>query len=143
LDPAAVVADGNSLVLDDSFLAAFGSASSVGLLSYSSIDLHGSGTFGSSSLSNLTLGAGEIRGLGQGDGPARILAQDVLLRNPNAANPTAPDTDTASGTLEISAETIRLGTNDTAIRRYTDVRLTATRGVLGEGTGGLSAQANL
>lgn len=141
LDPSLAIPAGNSLVLDNDFLASFGAASSVGLLSYSSIDLHGAGQFGSSSLNNLTLGASEIRGIGQGGGIARIVAKDVLLRNPNAAAAGAPGV--ASGSLEIAAETIRLGSNQVALNQYANVRLAATRGILGEGSGGLSAQAGL
>lgn len=141
LDPSLAIPTGNSLVLDNDFLATFGAATSVGLLSYSSLDLHGAGQFGSSSLANLTLGASEIRGIGQGSGSARIVAKDVLLQNPNAAAAGVPGG--ASGTLEITAESIRLGSNQIALNQYANVRLAATRGILGDGAGGLSAQAGL
>ncbi|MCW1887292.1 filamentous hemagglutinin family protein [Luteolibacter flavescens] len=141
LDPSLAVPAGGSLVLDNDFLATFGTAASLGLVSYSSIDLHGAGQFGSPALKSLTLGASEIRGVGQGAGTARIVANDVLLHNPNAATAGTPGT--ASGSLEISAATIRLGSNQVALNHYSNVRLTATRGILGEGTGGLSAQAGL
>ena len=141
LDPALAIPSGGSLVLDNDFLATFGSAASIGLLSYSSMDLHGAGQFGSSSLKNLTLGASEIRGVNQGSGAARLVANDVLLHNPNASTAATPGT--ASGSLEISAGTIRLGSNQIALNQYANVRLAATRGIIGEGTGGLSTQAGL
>jgi hypothetical protein len=141
LDPAIAVPTGGSLVLDNDFLATFGSAASLGLLSYSSIDLYGAGQFGSSSLKNLTLGASEIRGINQGSGTARVVASDVLLHNPDASAAATPGS--ASGTLEISAETIRLGSNQIALNQYANVRLAATRGIVGDGTGGLSAQGGL
>lgn len=141
LDPNAAVPSSGSLVIDNSFLGLLGGSSSLGLLSYSSIDLHGAGSFGSSSLANLTLSGAEIRGVGQGNGTARIIAKEVLLQNPNAATITTPDA--SSGTLEIAAETIRLGSNQTAINQYSNVRLAASRGVIGEGKGGLATQSNL
>ena len=141
LDPALAAPTGGNLVLDNDFLNTFGSAASLGLLSYSSIDLHGAGQFGSALLKNLTLGASEIRGVNQGSGTARVVGNDILLHNPNAAAVATPGV--ASGNLEISAETIRLGSNQIALNQYTSVRLAAARGIIGEGTGGLSSQAGL
>lgn len=141
LDPNAANPSGSSLVLDNSFLRTLSASSSLGLLSYSSIDLHGAGEFGSTSLANLTLSAAEIRGVGQGSGTARILAKDVLLQNPNATVASTPGAST--GNLEISAETIRLGMNQIALNQYANVRLLASRGIIGEGKGGLSTQSSL
>ncbi|QJE97910.1 filamentous haemagglutinin family protein [Luteolibacter luteus] len=141
LNPNAAVPSTGSLVLDNSFLGTLSASSSLGLLSYSSIDLHGAGSFGSSSLANLTLSAGEIRGVDQGGGTARLVAKDVLLQNPNGSVSTSPGA--SSGTLEISAETIRLGSNQIALNQYADVRLAASRGIIGEGKGGLSTQSAL
>ncbi len=141
LDPNAAAPAGDSLVLDNSFLGTLGASSSLGLLSYSSIDLYGAGSFGSSSLANLTLGAAEIRGVNQSSGTARLIAKDVLLQNPNAATASAPGV--ASGGLEITAETIRLGSNAIALNQYANVRLAASRGIIGQGKGGLSTQGSL
>ncbi|WP_035600950.1 filamentous haemagglutinin family protein [Haloferula sp. BvORR071] len=141
LDPNAAPPSGTSLVLNNSFLGTLGASSSLGLLSYSSIDLLGAGSFGSSSLTNLTLSAGEIRGVNQGSGTARLIAKDVLLQNPNASTAASPGS--ASGSLEILADTIRLGSNQIALNQYSNVRLAASRGIIGEGKGGLSTQAAL
>ncbi|WP_367870916.1 filamentous haemagglutinin family protein [Luteolibacter sp. Populi] len=141
LDGSLTPPAGNSLVLGNSFLTDLQAASSLNFLSYSSIDLHGSGQFGNAALANLTLSAGEIRGIGQGSGTARLVAKDILLQNPNASTVTAPGA--ASGTLEMSAQTIRLGANQVALNQYANVRLATTRGIIGEGTGGLSTQSGL
>lgn len=141
LDPNAVAPSAGSLVLNNSFLGTLGASSSLGLLSYSSIDLHGAGSFGSSTLANLTLGAAEIRGVDQGTGTARLIAKDVLLQNPNSGTAAAPGS--SSGALEIAAEAIRLGSNQIALNGYANVRLAASRGIIGEGKGGLSTQASL
>ncbi len=130
-----------SLVLTNGFLQDLRSADSLNFLSYSTIDLFGSGQFGDAALANLTLSAGGIRGIDQGAGTARIVARDILLQNPNASSSATPGA--ATGALELSAETIRLGANTVALNQYAAVLLAASRGITGEGTGGITAQGAL
>jgi filamentous hemagglutinin len=129
-----------SLVLTDGILANLRTASSLNFLSYSSIDLLGSGQFGNSDL-NLTLSGGQIRGVGQGAGTARIVAGNLTLQNPNASVVTPPSG--ASGALEISAKNLTLGVNEVAIDQFANVDVTTTRGITGTGTGGLTTQGAL
>ncbi len=140
LGSSTVTPTAGSLVLTDTILENLRSAADIGFLSYSSIDLYGQGQFGNSAL-DLTLSSGQLLGFGQGDEPARIVAGNLTLRNPNSSAATTPAT--ASGTLEISAKTLTLGVNPLAIDQFSAVKISASRGVTGIGTGALSTQSAL
>ncbi len=129
-----------SLVLTDGILRALREASRLNFLSYSSIDLYGSGEFGNSGL-DLTLSAGQIQGIGQGNGPARIVAGNLTLQNPNASTATTPGT--ASGALQISARNLSLGINELGIDQFAEVLLSASHGITGTEVGGLTTQGAL
>lgn len=117
------------------------SAAALSLLSYSSLDLYGSGTIGSTKLAKLAIHAPEIYGDG---GNVTLTAKAVLLDN--SANRTAPDpTSVAAGTilaggLNINAGTITLSSNTLNVERYTNVNLTATNGVFVQSAGAFATQ---
>ena len=91
------VAPGNALNLSGQALQGlFGTASAVSLLSYSSIDIYGTGQIGALGktgqpvLQNLTLSAGEIRGFNAGGGAVTFDAQNILVEGtPQAVDPGA------------------------------------------------------
>ncbi len=124
-------------------------AQSLSLLSYSSIDIYGTGTIGSASLGSLALHAGEIRGMGASDGSTAanvtFTAQNIVLDNSaNAAqlDPfTAPQVPIA-GALSFAANNISLGAHQVDILGY-DVALSASGGLLFHGAGGLGVQGDL
>jgi filamentous hemagglutinin family protein len=104
------------------------------LRSYRTIDFYGSGSFGSATLGSLSLLAGGMRGYDQGAGTVLIEAGDVLMSNPsNVAALAAPAG--LSGTLQVDANTIRLGANTFSTTGYANVILNSAAGVLGEGAG--------
>ena len=116
-------------------------AENLSLLSYSSIDIYGSGQIGGAAVSgkypvaSFNLHASEIRGFSDsgGGGTVAINAQTVSLDNsPGGASPGA--TTGANGNLAINAGTIRLGTNQFNIDQYSNVYLNASSGLalLGE-----------
>ncbi|MES2659602.1 MAG: filamentous hemagglutinin family protein [Verrucomicrobiota bacterium] len=130
------------LVVSNKTLDKIGAASSLELLSYSSIDLYGSGSFGSvHGLADLTLSAGEISASGTPTGTARISAGNLHLANPASA-PSASGSG-ASGNLVFSANTIELGANQVAVNGYDSVTLEATGGITGIGTGTFKAARDL
>jgi filamentous hemagglutinin len=141
LDNPGTLSANPGLVLDDNALIAFQDASSLSLVSYSSIDLYGTGRIGDESLENLNLSAGEIRGINHGDGSSRLVARNLSLSNPS--NASSGSVSPASGSLILEAETITLGSGESAINRYAEVTLEATRGITGTGTGGLKSQSDL
>ena len=123
-------------------------AQSLSLLSYSSIDIYGTGAIGALNatgqpvLASLALHAGEIRGFNSSGGTVTFAAGDILLDN--SAGASAPGaTSLASGTLAFNSGTLRLGAGQLSIDQYSSVTFSASGGVLGQGTGGLAVQGNV
>lgn len=130
------------LVVTSALLSSLQNASSLSLLSYSSIDVYGVGSVGGASLASLTLSAGEIRGFNQAGGTALFHARDILLHNQaNVAGPGAVAA--ATGQLTFDAATLRLGVNQVAVDQFTVVNLLGTQRVIGEGVGGITVQGAL
>ena len=130
------------LVLSGQLLQDVQHVSFLTLHSYRTIDVYGTGTFGSSDLSQLVLQAGGLRGYDQGGGTALFQAGGVALSNPsNVAALAAPAV--TSGTLQFNAGTVELGVNAFSVAGYQDVVMNATGGVLGDGTGSFSTTNNL
>ncbi|RYD42346.1 MAG: hypothetical protein EOP85_11350, partial [Verrucomicrobiaceae bacterium] len=141
-NPGSVTA-GSGLVVSNSLLENLQKASSLKLLSYGSIDVYGTGTFGSTTgLASLGLSAGQIRGFNTSGGTARISAGTLRLEN-LASAASSVSTGAASGNIEFLANRVELGENQIAVNGYSSVLLDASNGIIGEGTGGLSIQGDL
>ena len=115
------------------------SAKALSLLSYSSIDIFGSGTIGSAAdasgnyqVQSLALHADEI--LGQDGGTVVINAQSVTLDNSAGGVPSAVGGVPTEGALVVNAGTIQLGggsgANALNIDGYATVTLNASGGIL-------------
>ncbi len=142
LDNPGSILPTTGLVLDQSAIRNFQAAGALSLLSYSSLDIYGTGLVGSAALSSLALHAGEIRGFNQSGGIALFQARDILIANsPATSGPGAVTA--ASGSLAFEAETIRLGVNNVAVDQFLNLAFTASKSFSGEGTGGLSTQGTL
>ena len=125
------------LVLAGRALAGLENTRSLSLLSYSSVDIYGSGEF--STEGKLALHAAEIRGFNSGGGTVRFTAPTITLDN--SANGTRPGALAApAGTLAFDAGTMRLGANVVNIDQFADVAVNATGGMLVRGNGGLAVQ---
>ena len=130
----------NGLVLAGSALSDLESARSLSLLSYSSIDIYGTGDFSTNGL--LALHAAEIRGFNNGGQSVVFSAPTILLDNsPGRTGPGAAPG--LQGTLEFDAGSIELGMNTLAINNYANVVLNADKSVLLHGSGQIAAQSNL
>jgi filamentous hemagglutinin family protein len=127
------------LVLSSSALGALSSASSLSLLSYSSIDIYGTGTVGATTLQSLALRGGEIRGFNTGGGTATLQARNVIIDNGGNGRVIGPVGGTLSGALALDAETVRIGANSSRMAQYATLSVNASKGVFLQGTGGLSA----
>ena len=137
------------LVLSNSALQSLLNATqSLSLLSYSSIDIYGTGTIGSLDamgkpiVASLALHAGEIRGFHSNSGTVTFGAKQITLDN--SANVSGIGSIVANdGTLTFVADTIHLGNSQLAIDQYSNVNLNASRVVMVDGAGALSAAAAL
>ena len=105
-------------------------ARSLSLLSYSSIDVYGSGMVGNrNALESLSFHAGEIRGFNTGGGLVTFAARSVVLDNVGSG--TAPGAvSPASGSFLFDAGTINLGPNALRIDQVAGVTLNTTGGIL-------------
>ncbi|MFN0078774.1 MAG: filamentous hemagglutinin family protein [Prosthecobacter sp.] len=129
-----------SLVLGGTALASLQNTAALSLLSYTSIDLYGSGTF--SNTGTLALHAAEIRGFNNAGGTVNLTAQSILLDN--SANGTAGTAGTlSSSTLNVTADTISIGQNALVVNQFATVVLNAASGILMQGTGSFAAQGDI
>lgn len=131
------------LVISSALLSGLQNAASLSLLSYSSIDVYGTGTVGSAALASLTLSTGEIRGFNQAGGTAQFMAQSILLNNQAAVSTIPGAVVAASGMLTLNAGILHLGVNQVALDQFSAVNFLGAAGIIGEGTGGVTVQGAL
>ena len=128
------------LVLAGPALKVLQGAKALSFLSYSSIDLYGTGGF--SVGGSLAFHAAEIRGFNTGGGTISFSAQSVAFDN-SPEGPLAAAIDGADGTLEFNANTIRIGVGDVSIERFANLNLNASQMLLLQNDGGLATQGAL
>ncbi len=147
LDNAGSLQPSAGLVLPEAAVNGLQAAGSgLSLLSYSSVDIYGTGTIGSADLGGLSIHTAGIRGFNQGSGNVTFAAKNVTLDNsPGGQTVAAVDgvNSTPSGALVIAGDTIIVGANTLNIVGYADVNLNAPHGLLVQGTGGLNTAGNL
>ena len=122
-------------------------AHSISLLSYSSLDIYGTGAVGElkdgvPTLGNLAVRTGEIRGFNNNGGAVAFFAQDILLDNSAKSGVLGPVSG-VQGSLEFHANTIELGVNQLNVDQYESLSLDASKAVLGQGVGGLATAGDL
>ncbi|MDD5260535.1 MAG: filamentous hemagglutinin family protein [Methylacidiphilales bacterium] len=118
------------------------SAQALSLLSYSTIDIYGTGQIGTPGFNSLVLHTAAIRGYNNGGGTVSFMAQNIQLDNSPGRTVAAP-APVLAGTLEFDASTLRLGVGQLGVDLYANLNLNASGGVLVEGNGGLAAQGNI
>ncbi len=123
------LASSDSLVLSGQALATIqGTTTDLTLLSYSSIDLYGTGVVGSRALDRLTLRATAIQGYNQRGGEFGFSADQILLENA-AARPVTTPAPAPDGRLRFDAGRITLGRNDLRAEGFRTVTLAADAGL--------------
>ena len=131
----------SGLVLSNAALQTLqAAASSLSFLSYSSIDLYGSGQIGTPTYSSLALHTAEIRGFN--NGTVRFDANQIILDN-SPGNTGPGIVNGATGNLEFNAGTIQLGANQLGIDQFINVKLNTTGGILANNRGTLTTQGDL
>ena len=123
-------------------------AHSLSLLSYSSIDLYGTGRVGGldsaghPSLATLSLHTAEIRGFNDNGGTVTFAAQNISLDN--SVGGLAPGAVTGqAGTLLLRANTLSLGANRISVDQYANLDIQASGGISLAGNGSLTTSGNL
>lgn len=113
------------------------------LLSYSTIDLYGTGVMGSRNLDRLAFQATALRGFNQGGGEFAAVADEIVLENATGrdfpALPAAP----LDGTLRFDASQVTLGRNELRAERFDTVALNPDSRILVTGEGRFSVAGDL
>ncbi len=114
------------------------------LLSYSSLDLYGTGQLGSrEAFDSLTLSASTLRGYNTNGGMVSLAARNILIDNatnrPALTLPGGP----LSGTLNFDADQITIGTNNVVGGGFGTIGFNAADRVLASGTGSFGTAGNL
>lgn len=134
----------DGLVLDSTSLdTILDTTTQLSLLSYSSLDLYGSGSTGGDTLASLALSASAIRGFNQGGGTFEIAAQNLRLENRTDRSLAALPAAALDGTLLFTSEQITLGDHDLRIERFDTTELAASSRLLVDGEGSFSAAGHL
>ncbi|RYD50081.1 MAG: hypothetical protein EOP85_00305, partial [Verrucomicrobiaceae bacterium] len=118
------------------------SASRLSLLSYSSIDVYGTGKVGSRNFEQLSLQSASIRGFNTGSGTATFSADEVIIDNLPGRTASAAGT-AGNGTIRFDAGVITLGTGAAQVSGYDQTVLNADKGILVSGTGSFRASGDL
>jgi len=137
LDNPGAPQGGAGLILAGDALESLKGAHTLSLLSYSSIDIYGTGAFALNG--TLALHAGAIRGFNNAGGTVDLSATHITLDN-RAASVVPEVAAPLSGTLALKADTITLGANDLRVDRFASLQLNAANGLLATQTGSLSSQ---
>jgi filamentous hemagglutinin family protein len=117
------------------------SSTQLSLLSYSSIDLYGTGQVGSASFDQLTIGAPAIRGFNNDGGSVAFLADKIALNGGVGGN--AVSGGASAGSISFNANNIKLGAGHLAINQYDQVSLRAADKLIFNGAGGLETEGNI
>ncbi len=115
----------------------------LSLLSYSTLDLYGTGTVGSKALERLALQAGAIRGFNQNGGTFGFSAGTVVLENATGRAAPAEPPVPLDGRLSIDADQIVFGRNDLRVDRFASVGMQADTRLLVSGTGSFATAGDL
>ncbi len=127
------------LTLSGATLGNLSSTNSLSLLSYSLIDIYGSGKI--TAADALSLHAAAVRRSG---GSGEAIFQAKVINLDNSADVSSPVTGSGSaGAIEFEADTIRLGVNPLQITRFGSVTLTAANEIVAGDSGSLSVQGDL
>ena len=143
LDNPGPIAETTGLVLSGVALQSLQqSAESLSLLSYSSLDIYGSGQVGASDFASLALHAAEIRGFAGDGGTVTFTADQILLDN--SINASRPGSIQATrGNLVFQAGTIQLGSGELTIDQFLSTNLVAREGILFQGAGALTSEGSV
>lgn len=132
------------LVLSGDALASLqASANSLALLSYSSMDVYGTGSVGSSTLNQLSLQAASIRGFNNNGGTATFSAANIMIDNAGGGAAGTPLAGALQGTICFDANRLTLGNHSVRLDGFANAALDASSGIIVAGTGSFSAAGNV
>jgi filamentous hemagglutinin len=149
LDGASAPLSGAGLVLSGAALASLqGSVDALSFLSYTTIDIYGSGSVGNVDsegvpvVSSLAFKSGGFRGFDTGDGEVTFAARTITVDNsPGSAAPLAVAA--ATGSLNFIAQTLKLGSGHVEVSQFNKLSVDASAGVVTTGEGSLGINGDM
>lgn len=126
-------------------LAALNSLASLGLTSYSTLDIYGPVTLGRDGMTTLTVRAAGIQSYNNTSADTtRLLADTVRFEGGGSFSLATPAPASAQGTLNVAAKSIQVGSGTFEVRGNTGVNLNALSEIRMDGKSGmLSVQGDL
>lgn len=144
LDNPGILNPTTGLVLaGDAFASLQSSAKRLALLSYSTIDVYGTGAVGSRNFESLSLQAATLRGLNTNGGSVTFSANRLMLGNSADTATPALLTTPLSGSVTFDADQITLGANAIQLDGYAAATLAATASIITEKHGSLDVAGDL
>ena len=132
------------LILGGEALASLqNSASRLALLSYSTIDVYGTGTVGSRDVASLSLQSSAIRGFNTAGGAVTFRAANLSLGNRAASPAPAALVGPLTGSVTFDADHLALGAHATRLNGYAATVFAANGDVLTESQGAFEAAGTL
>ncbi|MEO5913110.1 MAG: filamentous hemagglutinin family protein [Luteolibacter sp.] len=119
------------------------SAKRLALLSYTTLDIYGTGTIGSQAVESLSLQASAIRSFHAGGGTVSLTAANLSLGNSAGSAASSPLSGPRSGSIIFNADQITLGANALRVEGFTQTTLSATNAILTSGEGSFEATGDL
>ncbi len=145
LENPGTIAPTSGLVLAGAALESIqANARALSLLSYSSLDIYGTGAVGSrSAFDTLTLSASTLRGYQNAGGSVVFAARNILVDNATNRSAAALPAGPLSGTLRFEADQITFGTNHTISGGYARTEFNAANQISAAGTGSFGTAGDL
>jgi filamentous hemagglutinin len=128
------------LVLSGAALSGLSDAEKLSLLSYSSLDLYGTGSFGTRK--SFVLNAAQFRGFNNAGGTLTLASNEIVIGNtPGASALGVPSVSNAK--LALSSDTVRFSKGAVQTGGFGNVEITAPSGLRAEGDGSFDVTGDL
>ncbi|MBU6182285.1 MAG: filamentous hemagglutinin family protein [Verrucomicrobia bacterium] len=128
------------LVLSGAALRGLADTEKLSLLSYSTLDLYGTGSFGTRG--SLALNAAQLRGFNNSGGALTLASSEILIGNTSGASALTPQP-TSNANLVLNGSTVRLLKSNLQIGGFGTVDINAPSGLRAEGDGSLAVAGTL
>ena len=119
------------------------SVRNLSLASYSTLEVFGSGRFGSSSIETLSLQVPTLVGSGTNGGSVTFTAGQILISNPSGRDSAPASGGFLDGSLIFRANEILLGENQVSVDAFAEVRIEASERILVSGTGSFTTEGDI
>jgi len=129
------------LILSGSALAGLADSEKLSVLSYSSLDLYGTGSFGTRG--SLVLNAAQLRGFNNTGGTLALASKQIVIGNISGASALGAPPASPAAKLALNGATVHLAKGSLQIGGFGNVEIHAASGLRAEGDGSLDVAGGL